>query len=215
MLATPPTLYIHRPSPTTAHFTVTTRPPPTLPLRALLLTLTAIRFLLSLTLSLTLYIRFSTPSYSLPHLSNLLSHPSAAHLVTLITPLPAWAVLGVTLPLLWLSVFWQLHTTESLLVLRGLGIQTSTTGEGLFGAWRPATRFIATEKIRDVLINEAFRGLEVRYYLVVVVEGEEDVVVVFPRLLPRRRIVEAVWRGVGGCLYEDKGEGGGYFGRKD
>ncbi len=41
-----------------------------------------------------------------------------------------------------------------------------------------------------------------RYYLVVVVEGEESVVVVFPRLLPRRQIVETVWRGVRGCLFE-------------
>ncbi|KAK4132894.1 hypothetical protein BT67DRAFT_334436, partial [Trichocladium antarcticum] len=83
----------------------------------------------------------------------------------------------------------RLHRTESVLVLRGLGIQTCS-------GWRGRARFIPTEKIRDVLINEAFRGFEVRYYLVVVVEGEGDVVVLFPALLPRRRIVEAVWRGV-------------------
>ncbi|KAK4115791.1 hypothetical protein N656DRAFT_683194, partial [Canariomyces notabilis] len=111
---------------------------------------------------------------------------------------------------------------ESVLVLRGLGIQTrSSRGSfwaGFFGSdyyyyqsrwwawggwgWGHQTRFIPTEKIRDVLINEAFRGFEVRYYLVVLVEGEEDVVVLFPRLLPRRKIVEAVWRGVRGCLFE-------------
>lgn len=45
-----------------------------------------------------------------------------------------------------------------------------------------------------------------RYYLVVVVEGEESVVVVFPRLLPRRAIVERVWRGARGCLFEGVGE---------
>jgi phosphatidylinositol glycan class H protein len=73
--------------------------------------------------------------------------------------------------------------------------------------WGTQTRFIPTEKIRDVLINEAFRGFEVRYYLIVVVEGEEDVVVLFPGLLPRRKIVEAVWRGVRGCLFE--GDEGG------
>lgn len=94
----------------------------------------------------------------------------------------------------------RLHVTERLLVLRGLGVQTSSSGGTYLS--RKATRFIPTEKIRDVLINEAFRGFEVRYYLIVVVEGEEDVVVVFPRLLPRRHIVETVWRGVRGCLYE-------------
>ena len=67
------------------------------------------------------------------------------------------------------------------------------------------TRFIPTEKIQDILINEAFKGFEVRYYLVIVVEGEEDVVVCFPRLLPRRKIVEKVWRGARGCLYEKDG----------
>lgn len=41
-----------------------------------------------------------------------------------------------------------------------------------------------------------------RYYLVVVVEGEESVVVVFPRLLPRRDILERVWRGARACLFE-------------
>ena len=45
-----------------------------------------------------------------------------------------------------------------------------------------------------------------RYYLVVVVEGEEEVVVVFPRLLPRRDIVERVWRGCRACLFEGKKE---------
>jgi len=91
-------------------------------------------------------------------------------------------------------------------VLRGLGIQTSTSSETYFTS--ASTRFIPTEKIQDIVVNEAFRGFEVRYYLVVVVKGEEEVVVVFPRLLPRRRIVETVWRGVRGCLYEpEKGDG--------
>ena len=42
------------------------------------------------------------------------------------------------------------------------------------------TRFIPTSQIRDIFIHEAFRGFEVRYYLAVIVEGEGEVVVVFP-----------------------------------
>ncbi|KAL6854128.1 GPI-GlcNAc transferase complex, PIG-H component domain-containing protein [Trichoderma novae-zelandiae] len=118
---------------------------------------------------------------------------------------------SVSLPLLLpvvAAIFYALslrvHKEESLLVLRGLGVQTSESpATYLAGA---ATRFIPTEKIQDILVNEAFRGFEVRYYLVVVVEGEENVVVVFPGLLPRRRIVETVWRGVRECLYEGRGE---------
>jgi phosphatidylinositol glycan class H protein len=67
----------------------------------------------------------------------------------------------------------------------------------------PTTRFIPTTSIQDVFIHEAFKGFEVRFYLMVVVEDEEKVVVVFPRLLPRRETLEIVWRGVRGGLWED------------
>ena len=67
---------------------------------------------------------------------------------------------------------------ESLLTLRSLGIQTSTLSNSYL---LPSnTRFIPTSQIRDIFIHEAFRGFEVRYYLAVVVEGEGEVVVVFP-----------------------------------
>lgn len=89
-------------------------------------------------------------------------------------------------------------------MLRGLGIQTSSSGATYLAS--ATTRFIPTDKIQDIFVNEAFRGFEVRYYLVVVVEGEQDVVVVFPKLLPRRKIVERVWRGIRGCLYEPERE---------
>ena len=71
------------------------------------------------------------------------------------------------------------------------------------------TRFIPTEKIQDIYINEAFRGFEVRYYLGAVVKGEEEVVVVFPKLLPGRDILERVWRGGRACLYDLGGKGTG------
>lgn len=99
----------------------------------------------------------------------------------------------------------RLHTTESLLVLRGLGIQTSTSSATYLSS--ATTRFIPTEKIQDILLNEAFRGFEVRYYLVVVVEGEGEVVVVFPTLLPKREVLEVVWRGARGVLFEPGGTG--------
>lgn len=39
----------------------------------------------------------------------------------------------------------------------------------------------------------------------IVVEGEDEVVVVFPSLLPRRSVLEVVWRGVRGGLWEQGG----------
>ena len=37
------------------------------------------------------------------------------------------------------------------------------------------------------------------------VRGEEDIVVVFPNLLPRRAMLEEVWRGARKCLWEAEG----------
>jgi phosphatidylinositol glycan class H protein len=140
----------------------------------------------------------------------MLSQICASSLGTLFTRLASQTPLPLLLPvslLVFYAIVLRIHTSESLLVLRGLGIQTSTSATTYLGS--ASTRFIPTEKIQDVFVNEAFRGFEVRYYLVVVVEGEEEVVVVFPRLLPRRAIVERVWRGAKECLYEpEKGDGG-------
>lgn len=109
---------------------------------------------------------------------------------------------------------------ESLLVIRGLGVQTSTSSSMYWSS--AATRFISTTQIQDIVIHEAFKGFEVRFYLAIIVEGESEVVVVFPvsvtsrytsrdiliapcqNMLPKRKILEEVWRGARHCLYESK-----------
>ncbi|KAA8646440.1 PIG-H family GPI synthesis protein [Aspergillus tanneri] len=100
------------------------------------------------------------------------------------------------------GVFRKGYTEESLLVIRGLGIQTSTSS--LTYLSKASTRFIPTTQIQDIVIHEAFKGFEVRFYLAVIVEGEPEVVVVFPKLLPKRAILEEVWRGSRRCLYDSK-----------
>lgn len=95
---------------------------------------------------------------------------------------------------------------ESLLLLRSLGLQTSTSSPYYF--MTPTTRFIPTSQIRDILIHEAFRGFEVRYYLSVIVEGEKEAVVVFGRVLPGRQVLEEVWRGARAVLWGRGGEKG-------
>ena len=214
MLSTTPYLRIRRPSPTTVDFTVTTSPPPTLSLRLLNGTLIVLRLLLAI---LTLLLLRASAIHSLPpqihsHIlfSSFFAPLDSSPLGTLIfsptsSPLPPFTiVLPLSLVILYILSL-CLFRSESLLVMRGLGVQTTESSGSYLRA--AATRFIPTEKIQDVLVNEAFRGFEVRYYLVVVVEGEEDVVVVFPGLLPGRKIVEEVWRGVRGCLYERTGAG--------
>ncbi|PYH97368.1 phosphatidylinositol N-acetylglucosaminyltransferase [Aspergillus ellipticus CBS 707.79] len=100
------------------------------------------------------------------------------------------------------GVFRKGYTEESLLVIRGLGIQMSTSSQTYLS--KASTRFIPTTQIQDIVIHEAFKGFEVRFYLAVIVAGESEVVVVFPKLLPNRQILEEVWRGSRRCLYESK-----------
>lgn len=68
--------------------------------------------------------------------------------------------------------------------MRGLGVQTTTSSSTYLST--ATTRFIPTTAIQDIFIHEAFKGFEVRFYLAIVVEGEEDVVVVFPVCLNYR-----------------------------
>ena len=46
-----------------------------------------------------------------------------------------------------------------------------------------------------------------RFYLAIVVQGEERVVIVFPELLPRLAVLKEVWRGAKKCLWENERTG--------
>ncbi|KAL1792887.1 hypothetical protein ACET3X_009394 [Alternaria dauci] len=133
-----------------------------------------------------------------------MGHGVEAHLVRLAEACQ-WRYLVPSACLMLFLVLRRNYTEESLTILRGLGVQTSTTS--LTYLQTPTTRFIPTTSIQDVFIHEAFKGFEVRFYLMIVVEDEEEVVVVFPRLLPRRGTLEIVWRGVRGGLWEDSVRG--------
>ncbi|KAJ2905151.1 hypothetical protein MKZ38_006228 [Zalerion maritima] len=128
------------------------------------------------------------------------SSPAGQFFARLALPTPACVLLPACLGASYLALL-RFHQAEKLLVLRGLGIQTWSAGRTVVGGGSN-TRFIPTAKVRDVLVNEAFLGNEIRFYLIVVVEGEDDVVVVFPGILPHRDIVLEVWNGVRGCLWE-------------
>ena len=191
---TRPHLTTHRPSPTTALNTVSTASQRhTLPAKTLHILLLLLRLTVSILTLLALALK-SLPTIQLsPSLS------------TIHGPLHRTPWLHILPPafLLLFLIFRRYHTEESLLALRTLGIQTSTLSASYL--LPSSTRFIPTSQIRDIFIHEAFLGFEVRYYLAVVVEGEGEVVVVFPKLLPGRAVVEEVWRGARGCLYEPDG----------
>ena len=195
MLTSRPHLLTRRPSPTTAEFTVTTRPAQPTALQRLVLdgVIPLLRLALFLAGLLLLHGSWTSATSAPPLWPALADAPWYA-----LAPLAAAALIAAAQ---------RPHVEESLLVLRGLGVQTRSSGRSLL-AGGGGTRFIPTRRVRDVLLNEAFRGHEVRYYLLVVVDGDDDVVVVFPRLLPGRDVVEAVWRGVRRCLYDEVPPGG-------
>ena len=171
-------LSIKRPTPTTVSYTVSTRSEPT----TLAAKLTnAISILLRLTAGLVVLTAFLHEHQTLFQ-NTLYRLPPSLHsllpaLPSILATLPPALRIGTYALVLWL-VFRKGYTSESLLVVRGLGVQTATAGSSFL--WGGSTRFIAASAVQDVFIHEAFRGFEVRFYLCIVVEGEEGVVVVFP-----------------------------------
>lgn len=206
-LALPPnqSLSTLKPTPSTVSFTVTTQPVAET-LAAVLGRYVSLLFRVLIgTVSIVLVI-FKWQASSARHWLPLLLPSSEIGIANNLESTP-WKYLGpAVLALLWF-VSRRGYTEESLLILQGLGLQTSTSSSTYLQS--ATTRFIPTASIQDMFIHEAFIGFEVRFYLAIVVRGEEDVVVVFPTLLPRRAILENVWRGAKACLYEETGSSKG------
>ncbi|KAI6248134.1 Phosphatidylinositol N-acetylglucosaminyltransferase subunit gpi15 [Erysiphe necator] len=213
-----PHLRIRRPSPKTVEFIVSNSATPTLPIRILLIVTILIRIIIFFSILLLLFCNYqlstfitalqaftTTPGFlTIDYIKHLAYRLITSHLGRLCMDFASQVPISSVIPLCLFMIFIvsrRFYKTESLLVLRSLGVQTSSSST-IFGIGN-TTRFIPTEKIQDILINEAFCGFEVRYYLIVVVEGEKELVVVFPGLSPRLDIVEKVWRGTRACLWEE------------
>ena len=215
------TLQVLQPTSSTITYTVSTRSvPKTLPALVAYYAGILTRVLLGIASVLLLWMKWRvTQAQSLDLSLGVLGHETERQLVKLAEACQ-WRYLVPSTLLILFLVFRRNYTgtsfavfsaspkpkliqiiEESLTVLRGLGVQTSTTSSTYLQT--PTTRFIPTTSIQDVFIHEAFKGFEVRFFLMIVVEGEGEVVVVFPRLLPRRATLETVWRGVRGGLWED------------
>ena len=181
-------LTTNHPTPTTVLYTLSTSTPSRTLSSHLLAALSLCLRLAASSLALALLLHDYTSSIALSSALNfhivraagelvLSTHPAKTVLVPLLDATPRLYRLSTALLLAYV-VLKRFHTTESLLVIRGLGVQTSTSSPSYVGTAR--TRFIPTSSIQDIFIHEAFKGFEVRFYLSIVVEGEEGVVVVFP-----------------------------------
>jgi phosphatidylinositol N-acetylglucosaminyltransferase subunit H len=69
------------------------------------------------------------------------------------------------------------ETDESLLIIRSLGVQSTSRRRFRLFSY---SRFIPASQIDDVFLYEGIHGVQVRYYLGVVVHGEETIEVLFP-----------------------------------
>lgn len=178
-------LSIKRPTSTTVLYTVSTRAPNATPTGRLLLSLFNIGRILAGILAAAVllleYERWAGSTITAPiaaWMSDISSALPFRHgAVLLYSHIPAPWRLVICTAVTWL-ILRKGYTEESLLVIRGLGVQTSTSSPSYL--WTSSTRFIPTSSIQDIFLHEAFKGFEVKYYLSIVVEGEEDVVVVFP-----------------------------------
>ncbi|EMD00613.1 hypothetical protein BAUCODRAFT_175868 [Baudoinia panamericana UAMH 10762] len=174
-------LSVKRPTETTVLFIVSARPP----VSTLTDRLTTSAALILRLLAVTAVILVLANEYAM-----LFANHALSGVIVKATPEIGAVQLGVltqTVPRLYrlILVALTLYATairssisESLLVIRGLGVQISTSSP--FVLWTSSTRFIPTSSIQDIFIHEAFIGFTVKYYLSIVVEGEENVVVVFP-----------------------------------
>ncbi|KAJ8103996.1 phosphatidylinositol N-acetylglucosaminyltransferase [Lipomyces tetrasporus] len=91
------------------------------------------------------------------------------------------------------------YTEESMLVMHDFGIQVSSTGTTRLSR---TSQFIPLELIQDVVLHEGFTGFSVIYFLAVVVKGRSRLLVVFPNLLPKREILEEIWRDIRSRMHQ-------------
>lgn len=178
-------LIVRRPTPTTVLYTVSTRPS-TQTWTAKLATYLSVvaRLLVGVLVATVLLIEYRTSSPALDGTGALtwlenaiLTSPSGHFANLIVANLGRISRLTLCAAATWL-ILRRGYTEESLLVIRGLGVQTSTSSSSYI--WTSSTKFIPTSSVQDIFIHEAFKGFEVRYYLSIVVEKEDELVVVFP-----------------------------------
>ncbi|KAF4547664.1 Phosphatidylinositol N-acetylglucosaminyltransferase subunit gpi15-like protein [Elsinoe fawcettii] len=192
-------LTVKRPTSSTVLYTVSTRPPATtLSTKAQRLFRGVLRITVAAFILVTLFCKLHLSHSAVRNLDNPFQHTFPDILASALQ----WRwLIPISLMFLYLCVR-KGYTEESLLVIRGLGVQTSTSSPTYLST--ASTRFIPTSSIQDIFLHEAFKDFEVKFYLSIVVENEEDLVVVFPTVFPKRQLLEEVWRGSKACLYEPK-----------
>lgn len=85
---------------------------------------------------------------------------------------------------------------ESLLVIKDLGVEIKTS----YMLLRSETLFIDQARILEVILNEGVYEWEVRFYMAIIIEGQDSMEVVFHHLKPRLSVLLPVYHGTRACL---------------
>ncbi|RUS25869.1 hypothetical protein BC938DRAFT_471534 [Jimgerdemannia flammicorona] len=110
-----------------------------------------------------------------------------------------WVMCGVII-VYWVWSKCNIVKEESILSIRDVGVQVKTVYTG----GRVVSRFIDRSDICDIVINEGITMLQVKFYLAIIVEAQDRMVVVFEHLLPKLNpVLIQVYRGVRAILFKE------------
>ncbi|CAH2447715.1 RNA polymerase III transcription factor subunit [Komagataella phaffii CBS 7435] len=112
------------------------------------------------------------------------------------------SVIGLLIMANHLYQYLSFEIKESLLVIPNTGIQITSTriNDGIARSSKTLdSHFISNEYLSDIVINEAFQGNQVVYYMVAVTRKNDKIklLVIFPKLLPRLNILQKILANVG------------------
>lgn len=104
------------------------------------------------------------------------------------------------------------ETSDSIIVMKQLGVQISSKSKWRFLNHRNNKEFIPLSEIIDIVIHEGFHGYgQVVFYMCVLTRAQgpgsaegNGIKVVFPNFLPRKDILLQVWRHSRKVLYGDQ-----------
>ncbi|CAI2165762.1 24_t:CDS:2 [Funneliformis geosporum] len=107
--------------------------------------------------------------------------------------------ISLAMIIIWIWIKFSIVKEESILSVRDVGIQVKT----IYMNGRSVSRFIDKSKISDVIINEGINMLQVKFYMAIIVEGQDRMVVVFEHLLPKLSILLKVYRGTRSIIFNE------------
>ncbi|KAI9595469.1 GPI-GlcNAc transferase complex, PIG-H component-domain-containing protein [Syncephalis fuscata] len=122
-----------------------------------------------------------------------------AHLdFSLPSSIPSIVLLAIFI--LWANSKRNTIREESLLVVRDFGLQVKTTYVG----GRNVTRMIDIACVKDIVINEGITMFQVKFYLAILVDKQDKMVIIFEHLLPSLKILLKVYRGTRALMYSEE-----------